>query len=99
MLIKFLISPQSSRSKGPNLIQMSVIVTEIDALNAVDVYLITSRGLTPGLNFWSCGHRRMAMLPIMTYNLVQIALSNSELLTFFPKFKMAAAAILDFQAM
>ena len=43
----------------PNLVQISVIVTEIDAHM---LHLMTSRELTSGLYFWSRGHLRMAML-------------------------------------
>ena len=46
----------------PNLVQISVTVTEIDAHNALDVHLMTSRELTSGFGFWSCGHLRMAAM-------------------------------------
>ena len=48
----------------PNLIQISVIVTEIDA--HMRHVLMTTRELTSGFYFWSRGHLRMALvhLPI-----------------------------------
>ena len=59
---------------------------------------MTSRELTSGFDFWSRGHLRMAVmhLPIKfgAENFIQ-----SEDICVFPKFKMAAAAILDFQVM
>jgi len=59
---------------------------------ASELHMITSRELTSGYDFWSCGHLCMAVC-IFPWNLVQISLSNPQLL----KFKIAAAAILDFQ--
>ena len=52
---------------------------------------MTSRELTSGFQFWSGGYLRMAVvhLPIKF-------VSSPEILTFFPKLKMAAAAILIF---
>jgi len=49
----------------PNLVQISVIVTEIDT-HASDLHLMTSRELTSGFDFWSRGHIRVAVvhLPI-----------------------------------
>jgi len=47
----------------PNLVQISVTVTEIDALyNASEIHLMTSRELTSGFDFWSRGHFRMAVM-------------------------------------
>jgi len=43
----------------PNLVQISVIVTEIDAF-ILDFNLMTSRELTSGFDFWSRGHLCMA---------------------------------------
>ena len=81
----------------PNLVQISDIVTEIDAHYALDFHLMTSRELTFDFDFRSCGHLRMAMmhLPIKfgAYILIQ-----SGLIDIFPKLKMAAVAILDFQS-
>jgi len=80
----------------PNLVQISVIVSEIDAHNASDVHLMTSRELNSGFNFWSRGHLCSAWpWCVLPWNLVQISLSNPELLIFFLKLKMAAAAILE----
>ena len=45
----------------PHLVQISVIITEIDA-HASDLYLMTSRKLTSGFDFWSCGHLCMAVM-------------------------------------
>jgi len=44
----------------PNLVQISLIVTEIDALRLLD--LMTSRELTSAFDFWSCVHFRMAVM-------------------------------------
>ena len=48
-----------------NLVQISVIVTEINT-HASDLHLMTSREFTSGFDFWSRGHRRVAVvhLPI-----------------------------------
>jgi len=62
---------------------------------APDVNFMTSRKLTSGFDFWSWGHLVWPWR-ICLRNLVQIALSNSEL-DIFLKSNMAAAAILDFQ--
>ena len=71
----------------PNLVQISDIVTEIDAHYALDFHLMTSRELTFDFDFRSCGHLRMAMmhLPIKfgAYILIQ-----SGLIDIFPKLKM-----------
>jgi len=59
---------------------------------------MTSRELTSGFDFWSRGHLRMAVmvlhLPVKfgAYTFIQSGVIDS-----FSKFKMAAAAILDFQ--
>jgi len=45
----------------PNLVQISVIVTEIDAHNASDLHLMTSCELSSEFDFWSRGHLRMAV--------------------------------------
>jgi len=44
---------------------------------------MTSRKLTFGFNFWSCGHLRMAVTYLPTKFGADIFLSNPELLTFF----------------
>ena len=47
----------------PNLVQISVIIPKIDAqMDASDFHLMTSRELTSGFDFWSCGHRRMSVM-------------------------------------
>ena len=55
--------------------------------DACDIYLMTSRELTSGFDFWSCGHLRMAVmhLPIKfgAYIFIQ-----SGVIDIFPKFKM-----------
>jgi len=78
----------------PNLVQISVIVTEIDAHYALELHLVTSRELTSVSTF---GHVVIFAWPwcVFPWNLVQISLSNPELLIFFPKLKMAAAVVLD----
>jgi len=51
----------------PNLVQISVIVTEIDILHryASDLNLMTSRELTSGFDFWSRGHIRVAVVHLL----------------------------------
>jgi len=44
-----------------NLLQISVIVTEIDA-HMLQFHLMTSRKLTSGFNFWSRGHLCLALV-------------------------------------
>ena len=50
-------------SSVPNLVQISVIVTDIGhrCTYALDVHLMTSRKLTSGFEFWSRGHLHMAV--------------------------------------
>jgi len=59
---------------------------------------MTSRELTSGFDFWSRGHLRVAVMHLHikygTYVFIQ-----SGVIDIFPKFKMAATAILDFQFM
>jgi len=83
----------------PNLVQVSVIVTEIDAFN---LCLRRSFDDVTRINFRfrllvtrSSPHGRDASSHKIIF-MVQISLSSPELLTFFPKFKMAAAVILDY---
>ena len=59
---------------------------------------MTSRKLPSGLDFWSCGHLRMAVMHLHIKYGTNI-LIQSEVIDIFPKFKMAAAAILNFQIM
>jgi len=57
-----------------------------------------SRELTSGFDFWSCDHLRMAVVHLPIKFGVDIYV-QSRVIDIFPKFKMAAAAILDFQFM
>jgi len=56
-----------------------------------------SRELTSGFDFWSRGHLRMAVVHLHIKFAADIFVNCPELLTFFSKYKMAPAAILDFQ--
>ena len=63
-----------------------------------DFQLMTSRELTSGFDFWSRGHLRVAMVHLhMTFG-ADIFI-QSGVIALFPKFKMAAVAMLDFQIM
>jgi len=57
-----------------------------------------SRELTSGFDFWSRGHLRMAVMHL-PYSLMQDIFIQTKVIDIFSKFKMAAAAILDFQFM
>jgi len=59
---------------------------------------MTSRELTSGFDFWSRGHMRMAVMHLSVKFGADIFI-QSGVIVIFPKFKMAAAAILDFQIM
>ena len=50
-------------SSRENLVQISVIITEIDA---PDVHLMTSREWTSGFDFWSCGQLCMTVMHLPT---------------------------------
>jgi len=78
----------------PNLVRISLIVTEIDGHNASDLHLMTSRELTSGFNFWSRGHLCVALvrLPMKFGEDIFIQYGVIDI---FPKLKMAAAAILE----
>ena len=65
---------------------------------ASDLHFMTSRELTSGLGFWSCGHLRMAAMHLPIWYGADICI-QSGVIDIFPKFKMAAAAIMDFQLM
>jgi len=80
-------------SSVSNLIQIYVIVTEIDAL-----MLLTSRKLTSGFDFWSRGHLCMAVMDL-PIKLCADILIQSGVIDIFPKSKMAATAIFNFQVM
>ena len=58
---------------------------------------MTLRELTSDFDLWSRGHLRMAVMHLQKFGadiFIQFGVMNN-----FPKFKMAAAAILDFQVM
>ena len=57
---------------------------------------MTSRELTSGFDFWSRGHLHMAVMHLPIKFGADIFI-QSKVIDVFPKFKMAAAAILDFQ--
>ena len=59
---------------------------------------MTSRELTSGFDFWSRGHLRMAVMHLHIKYGTDIFI-QSGVIDIFPKLKMAAAAILDFQVM
>jgi len=59
---------------------------------------MTSRELTTGFDFWSCGHFCMAMTHLPTNFSAKVYI-QSRVIDIIPKSKMAAAAILDFQVM
>ena len=59
---------------------------------------MTSRELTSGFNLWSRGHMRMAVMHLPVKFGADIFI-QSRVIDIFPKLKMAAAAILDFQVM
>ena len=65
---------------------------------ASDLHLMTSRELTSGFDFWSRDHLRMTVMNLPIYFLQDIFI-QSKVIDIFPKLKMAAAAILDFQFM
>ena len=59
---------------------------------------MTSRELTSGFDFWSRGHLRMAVMHLYIKFGADIFI-QSGVIDIYPKLKMAAAAILDFQVM
>ena len=59
---------------------------------------MTSRELTSGFDFWSRAHLRMAVLHLPVKFGADIFFQSGVIDTYL-KFKMAAAAILDFQFM
>ena len=59
---------------------------------------MTSCELTSGFDFWSRGHMRMAVMHLPVKFGADIFI-QSGVIDIFPKFKMAAAATLDFQIM
>jgi len=64
---------------------------------ASDFHFITSRELTSGFDFWSRGHLRMAVMNLPIQFGADIFIQSG--VDILSKFKMAAAAILDFQVM
>jgi len=59
---------------------------------------MTSRELTSGFDFWARGHLRMAVMDLPIKFCAYIFI-QSGVIGIFPKSKMAATAILDFQVM
>ena len=59
---------------------------------------MTSREITSGFDLWSRGHLRMAVMHVHIKFGTDIFV-QSGVIDNFPKFKMAAAAILNFQVM
>jgi len=59
-----------------------------------DIHLMTSRELTSGFDFWSRGHLRMAVTHLHIQFDANIFI-QSGVIDIYPKFIMAAAAILD----
>jgi len=59
---------------------------------------MTSRELTSGFDYLSRGHLRMAVMHLHMKFGADIFI-QSEVIDIFPKLKMAATAILDFQFM
>ena len=57
---------------------------------------MTSRELTSGFDFWSPVHMRMAVMHLHIKHGADIFIQFG-VIDIFPKLKMAAAAILDFQ--
>jgi len=57
---------------------------------------MTSRKLTSGFDFWSSGHLRVAVMYFHIKYGTDVFI-QSGVIDIFPKFKMAVAAILDFQ--
>jgi len=59
---------------------------------------MTSRELTSGFNFWLRGHLRIAVMHLLIKFGTDVFI-QFRVIDIFQKFKMAAAAILDFQVM
>ena len=59
---------------------------------------MTSRELTSGFDFWSRGHLRMVVMHLPVKFGADFFI-QSGVIDIFPKFKMTAAAILDFGKM
>jgi len=68
----------------PNLVQLSVIVTS-------EIHLMTSRKLTSGFDFWSCGHSAWPARDASAYKIwVHIFFIQSGVIDTFLKSKMTA---------
>ena len=65
---------------------------------APGIHLMTSRELTSGFNFWLRGHLRIAVMHLLIKFGTDVFI-QFRVIDIFQKFKMAAAAILDFQVM
>jgi len=65
---------------------------------ASDIHLMTSRELTSGSDFCSRGHLRLAVMNLPVKFGADIFI-QSGVIDIFPKFKIAAVAILDCQVM
>jgi len=78
----------------PYLVQISVIGRSYPS----DIHLMTSRELTSGFDFWSRDHLRIAVMHLPT-KFGAGTFFQSGVIDICPKFKMAAATILDFQFM
>ena len=63
---------------------------------APDIHLMLPRELTSGFDFWSAGHLRMAVVHLPIKFGVDICI-QSRVIDISLEFKMAAAAIFDFQ--
>ena len=59
---------------------------------------MTSRELTSNFDFWSPGHLRIAVVHLPIKFGADILIQSGGIVI-FPKFKMAAAAMFDFQIM
>ena len=66
---------------------------------ACDFYLMTSRELTSGFDFWSRGHLRMPVMDFPIKFCADIVIQSEIIDIFFSKSKIAATAMLDFQVM
>jgi len=66
---------------------------------ASDFHLMTSRELTSGFDFWSRGYLRMAVMHLPIKFAADIFIQSRVIGIFFPKSKMVATAILNFQVM
>ena len=82
----------------PNLVQITVIVTEIDA-NMLQTFIWWRHAYLLPVSTFSHVVISASLWCIFPYNLMQDIFVQSKVIDIFPKFKMAADAILDFQFM